>query len=85
MKEPSFKDAFLSRVRGLVNGEGHKVLLIKEPYLLEQFTRFGKELFLETQCYVIKVDDFEDIKQLDEDMMRECGWVRAETKKIITL
>lgn len=81
-----FKDGFINRVQGLVNGEGHKVLLIKEQYLLDQFTRFGHDFFLETQCFVIKVNEFEDIKELDEKMMEECGWVRAEKKpKILSL
>lgn len=81
----SFKKGFIDRVQGLVNGEGCKVLLIKEPYLARQFARFGKELFLESQCYVMLVKEFEDIKQLDEKMMEEAGWVRAEKKPKIHL
>lgn len=85
MSNPSFKEGFVDRIRGLVNNEGCKVLLVKEPYLLDQFTRLGKELFLETQCYVIAVKDFDDIKELDEAMMKEAGWVRAEAKPTIHL
>jgi hypothetical protein len=69
----NFKQGFIDRIRGLVNNEGCKVLLVKEPYLVDQFARLGKELFLETQCYVIAVKDFDDIKELDENMMKEAG------------
>ena len=81
----SFKQGFIDRVRGLVNNEGCKVLLVKEPYLAEQFARFGHELFLETQCYVIVVKDFDDIKELSEEAMKEAGWVKAEAKPKIHL
>jgi hypothetical protein len=80
-----FKDGFITRIQGLVNGEGKKVLLVKEQYLIDQFTRFGHEFFLETQCFVIKVNEFDDIKELDEKMMEECGWIGAEKKSKIVL
>jgi hypothetical protein len=84
MSEPteitSFKSGFIERVRGLVNNEGCKVLLVKEPYLAEQFSRLGHEFFLESQCYVIVVKDFDDIKELDEKMMEAAGWVKAEAE-----
>ena len=81
----NFKNAFVDRVRGLVNGDGCKVLLVKEQYLVDQFVRLGKDFLLETQAYVIVVNEFDDIKELDEKMMAECGWVRAEAKKAPTI
>ena len=85
-EKPNFKQGFIDRIRGLVNNEGCKVLLVKEPYLAQQFSRLAEELCLETQCYVFVVKDFDDIKELDEKAMKEVGWVRAESKsKILTL
>lgn len=48
----SFKSGFIDRVRGLVNGEGKKVLLVKEQYLVDQFVRLGQEFLLEWWVWV---------------------------------
>jgi hypothetical protein len=82
---PNFKNGFIDRVRGLVNGDGCKVLLVKEQYLVDQFIRLGTEFLLETQAYIIVVKDFDDLKELDEKEMEKAGWVRAETKPKIHL
>lgn len=82
----SLKEDLIDRVKGLVNGEGHKILLVKERYLVDQLVRLGRDLMLETQVYILLVKDFDDIKELDEKMMEECGWVRVEKKpKILSL
>lgn len=85
VKEKNLKEGFVDRVRGLVNGDGCKVLLVKEQYLVDQFIRLGSEFLLETQAYIIVVKDFDDLKELDEAEMAKAGWVRSESKPKIHL
>lgn len=64
------------RVKGLCLN-GCQLLLVKENHLVDRISRLQFDN-VDHRVYILKVDEFDDLKAIDEEMMRKAGWVRAD-------